>query len=379
MPLKKYPRDWLGTLLGLALSAPAMDAKAELPGIGMPGSYGLKIYKVNYGLYPYVQVYFRTFDQNQQPLVNLNEKNIGLMVKGQSYDPDKRQAIIKPLRQRPEAVRSVLVLDASRSMAGPPFESSLMAAARFIDSKRLQDEVAVLAIRDTKEGYEIVSQFERDPRMLGNRLKDVRPDGLKSRIYDSVGAAMEMCGLSSQSAVSPGAENYVVSCSIVVLSDGLDEGSALSREELNGRITSMAIPIPVYSLAYSKVNQKYFKNLEAISKNSFGAYYLIGETTSRMQQVMEQIQNIVQGDYVVTFRAYVPVDGEEHSFKLGVEYPTGSGKYIYEGAKFEAIEPPPAPQTQPLLMQMGQSIPPLPAGTVSPYFDKSASPPQAAE
>ena len=365
--------------LAAACAAPA--ALADLPGVGMPGSYGLKIYKVNNALYPYVQVYFRTFDQEQKPLVNINDSNIGVMVKGQPYDPAKRQYFVKSLRQRPEAARAVLVLDASRSMAGPPFEASLAAAARYIDSKRPQDEVAVLAIRDTKEGYELVSQFERDPRALGNRLKDVRADGTKSRIYDSLAAAMQMCGMSSQGSVAPTAENYVVSCAVVVFSDGQDEGSALSREELNGRVTSLGIPIPVYSLAYSKIPSKYFKNLEAISKNSFGVYYLIGETTGRMQQVVEQIQNIVQSDYVATFYSAVPVDGEEHSFKLGVEYPSGSGKFTYESAKFEAIEPPPDTQLPPqqqqqhqqMVQQLRQAIPPLPAGG-SPYFDKSAAP-----
>lgn len=369
----RSPRRFLVPLI-FGLVAVSNAALADLAGIGMPGGYGLKIYKVNYALYPYVQVYFRTFDQNQQPLVNLNDLNIGLMVKGQSYDPMKRQSMIQPLRQRPEATRTVLVLDASRSMAGAPFEASLAAAARYIDSKRPQDEVAMLSIRDTKEGYDIVSQFERDPGALGRRLLDVRADGNKTRLYDSIGAAMQMCGMSSQGAISPSPENFVVSCSVVVFSDGMDEGSALSREELNGRITNMSIPIPVYSLAYSKVSQKYFTNLESISKNSFGVYYLIGETMNKMQQVVEQIQNIVQSDYVVTFRSYVPVDGEEHSFKLGVEYPSGSTKFTYEGAKFEAIEPPPAPQLQQLIQQLNQTIPPLPVGTTSPYFDKSQAP-----
>jgi len=367
-------KGFLRGLLSLGLLAVAYTAWADAGSIGMPGGYGLKIYKVNNALYPYVQVYFRTFDQNQQPLVNLNDMNIGLMVKGQGYDPSKRQAVIQSLRQRPEATRTVLVLDASRSMAGAPFEASLGAAARFIDSKRPQDEVAVLAIRDTKEGYDIVSQFERDPGALGRRLLDVRADGMKTRLYDSIGAAMQMCGMTSQGAVSASPENYVVSCSIVVFSDGLDEGSALSREELNGRITNLGIPIPVYSLAYSKLNQKYFKNLESISKNSFGVYYLIGETTSKMQGVVEQIQNIIQSDYVVTFRSYVPVDGEEHSFKLGVEYPSGSAKFTYENAKFEAIEPPPVAQVQQLIQQLNQTIPPLPAGATSPYFDKTQVP-----
>lgn len=61
-------------------------------GYAVPGGYGLKIYRVSYDLYPFVQVYFRTFDQRMQPLVNLNYMNIGVMVKGKSYDPRKLSA-----------------------------------------------------------------------------------------------------------------------------------------------------------------------------------------------------------------------------------------------------------------------------------------------
>ena len=339
-------------------------------GASDPGGYGLKIYKVNSGLYPYVQVYFRTFDDQQQPLVNLNVMNVGLMVKGKAYDPAKRQYQINSIRQRQEATRSVLVLDASKSMAGGPFAASLKAAARYIDSKRPQDEVAILSIRDTKAGYDVVSEFERDSGALGRRLVDVKVDGNKSRLYDSIGAAMQMCGMAAQGSVTPSPEDYIVSCSIVVFSDGFDEGSALSREELNGRITALNIPIPIYSLAYMK-QSKYFKNLESLSKNSFGIYYLIGEALDSMQQTVEHIQNIIQSDYVLTFRSIVPVDGEEHAIKVGVEYPSGSGKFTYENAKMEAIEPPPVPVIMQELQNLNTLFPSLPVGT-TPYFDRPA-------
>lgn len=343
----------------------------SLPASGAsdPGGYGLKIYKVNSGLYPYVQVYFRTFDQNQQPLVNLNAMNVGLMVKGKAYDPAKRQYQINSIRQRQEATRSVLILDASKSMVGAPFETALKASARYIDSKRPQDEVAILSIRDTKTGYDIISEFERDPGALGRRLVDVKPDGTKTRLYDSIGAAMQMCGMAAQGSVTPSAENYIVSCSIVVFSDGFDEGSALSREELNGRITSLSIPIPVYSLAYTK-QSKYFKNLESLSKNSFGIYYLIGDAVDKMQQTVEQIQNIIQSDYVLTFRSVIPVDGEEHAIKIGVEYPSGSGKFTYENAKMEAIEAPPVPAILEEIKHLDSLMTPPEGGT--PYFDRPA-------
>jgi hypothetical protein len=328
--------------------------------------YGLKIYRVESGLYPFVHVYFRTFDQNQDPLVNLNALNIGLMVKGRSYDPAKRQYGIQPLRQRPEAVRSVIVLDASKSMLGKPFDDALQAAARFIDQKRPQDQIAILAVRDTKEGYEVISSWERDARALGRRLAGIQADGNKTRLYDSIAAAMQMTGLVAQESPSTGAGDYPVSNSILVFSDGKDEGSALSRDELNGRISSLEVPIPIYSLAYSKVSEEFFKNLEALSKNSFGVYFPVGQATERMQQIVERIQNILLGDYVVTFRSYLPVDGEHHALKLGLEYPSGSGKFIYQSAHFEALEAPPVGSVKEQLERLSKEIPALADG--NPYL-----------
>ena len=336
---------------------------------GAPGTYGLKVYRVDSSLYPFVQVFFRTFDEHKQPLVNLNELNIGLMVKGRAYDPAKRQFTVESIRRKRIGTRTVLVLDASKSMVGAPFESSLRAAARFIDTKRPQDEVAVIAIRDTKDGYSLVSTFERDPAAIARRMADVQVDGMQTRLYDSVAGAMQLCGASGQGSFTPSIDTLIVSCSVVVFSDGWDEGSALSRQELNSRITNMEIPIPIYSLAYSKRTNKHFRNLEALSKNSFGNYYLVGETFNRMQQIVEEIQNINQGDYVVTFRAYIPVDGEEHKLKLGVEYPSGSGKFVFDNAQFEAIEPPPVGGIVEKIQMLAGKMPAHP--NADPFFNST--------
>lgn len=337
--------------------------------VSSPGGYGLKIYNVNSVLYPFVQVYIRTFDHDKQPLVNLNEMNIGLMVKGRSYDPMKRQYAVQTIRQRSDAVRSIIILDASKSMKDSAYLSSLKAAAGFIDAKRPQDEVAVLAIRDTKEGYELVSNFERDSGALARRLADVKADGMKSRIYDSIGAAMQMCAMSSQgSSIDPTLGSFIASCSILIFSDGRDEGSALSREELNARITSLEIPVPVYSLAYGSSSQDYFRNLESISKNSFGVYYLIGETVDKMTHVVENIQNILLSDYVITFRSYEEVDGAKHAIKIGVEYPSGSKKFAYDSSQFEAMEAPPVAPVDNAINMLNQRIPAL--ADKNPFFQK---------
>ncbi|MCE5334409.1 MAG: VWA domain-containing protein [Desulfobacteraceae bacterium] len=374
LPASTTPRSFALVLSAVFLLSTLAFAPLTGAQDALPGTYGLKIYSVNSITYPFVQVYFRSFDQNMLPLVNLNERNIGLMVKGRSYDPMKRQYFVQSLRQRQEAARTVIILDASKSMQGLPFEAALRASARFIDSKRPQDEVAILAIRDTKEGFETVSSFERDPGALARRMADVRCDGKRTRLFDTIAAGLQACGAASQGSVSPGSSSIIVSNSIVVFSDGRDEGSAVSREELNTRISSLPIPLPIYSLAYSKVSQKWFKNLESLSKNSFGKYYLIAESFDKMQRTVEEIQNIIQSDYVLTFRAYVPIDGAEHAFKVGVEYPAGSGKYKYESAKFEALEPPPDPRLLQKIDELRFNLPDTPSG--SPFLERVATQPQ---
>lgn len=347
------------------------DARAQTAGAPTVEGFAFKIYRVESGLYPFVQTYLRTFDQNQRPLLNLNYANVGLMVMGRSYDPAKQQYSIQPLSQRPEAVRTVIVLDASKSMAGKPFEAALRATARYVDSKRPQDQIAILAIRDTASGYSVVSDFERDPATLGRRLADVRADANKTRLFDAIDGAMKMSAMATQETGKVATADYPASTAILVFSDGQDDNSALSREELNGRLSTLSVPIPIYSVAYSRVSRDYFKNLEALSKNSLGVYFPVANDLDRMQQIVEDVNRILLGDYVVTFRAYAPVDGEQHAFKLGIEYPTGSGKMLYDSARFEALEPPPASVITDQIAALSQAIRPLP--DQNPFLQKGSA------
>lgn len=113
--------------LVLAFLLGALGASAQAP-LGND-QYAFKIYAVNSAFYPIIQVYLRTFDQNRDPLPNINYANIGLQVKGRNYDPllidpqSKRPMYdIEPLESRTrEGFRTVIVLDCSLSMKGQPF------------------------------------------------------------------------------------------------------------------------------------------------------------------------------------------------------------------------------------------------------------------
>lgn len=346
-------------ILALVLAA-VLAANIGHAATGSAGAqgYGLKIFRVESALYPFVHVYMRTFDQEMNPLVNLNVLNIGVMVEGRAYDPRKKQYLIQPLRGREEATRSILVLDTNKALKGADFEAMVRAAARFIDAKRPQDQVALLALDNSGEGYSLLSNFDREPSILGRRLADLQPRSDKTRLYDGVAAAMQMAG-SAVGGDSSSDVEYVVSTSIIVLGSGRDDDSAINRSDLMTRISGLKIPAPIYSLGFGAPESKEQRNLQALAKNSFGKHYPIGGAHDTITRSIEDIQHIMQSDYVLTFRAYIPVDGGRHNVKIGVEYPTGSGIMYYDTSSFEALEPPTFPRILEAQQKIDKLIPAL--------------------
>ncbi|MCL4218280.1 MAG: VWA domain-containing protein [Candidatus Hydrogenedentes bacterium] len=360
-------------ILTVTLILQAGTATAQAP-LGNQ-QYAFKIYAVNSGFYPIVQVYLRTWDQQRDPLINVNYFNIGLMVRGQNYDPAKGdpesrhfQYEIKTLQNREEGFRTVLVLDCSLSMAGKPFADAQQALLKYVEAKRPADQIAVIAIRDTDQGYQIVSGFEKNPTLLYQRIQDVKCDGKDTRLYDSIAAAMEMCATASQGGTSNAGAEHAVLSTILVLSDGKDEGSAVARDEIMNRIGQLSIPIPIYSLAYSNIDKSAFLNLEALSKGSFGRYWM-HEDSQEFASTVQKIHQINRSDYVLTFRSYVPVDGEKHPVKIGISWPSDSGRFVYDSAEFEAVDSPAAylAETRSTYEQLQKAYPILPDGC--PYMN----------
>ena len=338
-------RRFILGLVVVAMSAVwAALASAQAP-LGNE-QYAFKIYAVNSGFYPIVQVYMRTWDQNRDPLVNVNYANIGLMVKGKNYDPAifdptsrKTQYTIESLQNRQEGFRTVFVIDCSLSMAGKPFADAQSALMKYVEVKRPADQIAVIAIRETDQGYELVSGFEKDPTLLYQRILDIKCDGKNTRLYDAIASAMELCATASQGGTSNAGSEHAVLSTIVVLSDGNDEGSAVARDELMNRIGQLPIPVPIFSLAYSHRNKAAFGNLEALSKGSFGRYWTHDDSQS-FAATVQAIHQINRADYVLTFRAYQEIDGAKHPIKVGISYPSNTGRFVYDDGEFEAIDSP---------------------------------------
>jgi hypothetical protein len=77
------------------------------------------------------------------------------------------------------------------------------------------------------------------------------------------------------------------------------------------------------------------------------------------------------------FRSYLPVDGESHALKIGIEYPSRSGKMTYQSAHFEAIEAPPVERILKEQAKLNEVLKPLP--DANPYLGNPAAGAESAQ
>jgi len=303
-----------------------------------PDGFGFKVYKTDSTLYPFVQIYMRTYDEKMDPLLNVNTQNIGLLIKGKPVQNiEKTPYTVESMRGRTDTIRTIVVMDTSKTMQGTPFNAALEAVARYIDFKRPQDQIAIIALDDSVAGFTLVSDFERNKEYLARRLADLDAIGNTTRLYDGIATAMQMSMVAAQGGTSSQEAVNISSTAILVFSDGKDEGSALTRSDLMGRISQMEIPVPVYSVAYTKIDPVHLLNLQAISRNSIGKYFDVRTSFEMMTPAVENVHSILQGDYVVTFLSDLPVDGEKHNMKIGLEWPNQSGRIRFEDISYDAM------------------------------------------
>lgn len=330
-----------------------------------------QIYAVNSYFYPFVMAYFRTMDGNRDPLINLNTSNVGLVVEGKAYDPYKKQYTVQTLKERREGFRTVLVLDCSASMAGQPFSNMLDAARTFIGFKSPSDEIGILALTDT---VQTVCPFTKDKSRLNTYLNDLKPIGRKTPIYDGLGTAIQACFTGRGVSFTSSDPDVTILSNIVIITDGAENGSALTREDLMRDIGNMRVPIPIYSIIYTGVSGHKITDLAYISTRSYGRYWTI-DSMSYLSPICSKIQDINRNDYVITFRSYLPEDGRSHNMKIGITY---SGLAMGANAEFEANSLLPViaktPGLRDLLSHLERQIPKLRDGE-NPYMTSSQSSP----
>jgi VWFA-related protein len=177
----------------------------------------------------------------------------------------------------------VLALDVSGSMEGGPLDQAKLAAHAFLDGLGEQDSVAVVAFGD---GVTAVQDFTTDKAAAGAAIDGLVAAGATA-LYQATEESLRLAAAAESS-------RRVV----VLLSDGVDNGSAVTREAAIAAATSLSIPVYAIGLG-ADIDRAYLQELAEVGGGRF-AETPSGEGLAALyREVSEQLR----GQYVLTLDA----------------------------------------------------------------------------
>jgi tight adherence protein B len=163
---------------------------------------------------------------------------------------------IRPLARTSIGSAVVLSIDASRSMAGQPYEAALAAVRAFAGARTATERIGVVAFNDR---VHVVQRPTSSTGTLRASIGNAPALARGTRIYDGVA---ESLNLLSQAGDALGA--------IVVLSDGADVGSTVALEDVIAAARRQHVRIFTVGLVTKSYDAA---SLEALAGQTGGSYY----------------------------------------------------------------------------------------------------------
>ncbi|MGA7615362.1 MAG: VWA domain-containing protein [Thermoanaerobaculia bacterium] len=224
-----------------------------------------------------VPLYVSVVDEHGKVRSDLNASDFKI------FDGDERGRILEFGKAFDEPISIALVIDASASMTYQ-MPKVKEAAGKFMDRiLRPGDRVSIFAIRSaaTRE-----LPLTSDLALARSKLQNLRADG-KTALYDGIEAAIREL------------ENEKNRRAIVLLSDGDDNSSFATFDEVAKKVRTTAIPI--YSIAFGDddTNQP-IDRLKILSEDT-GAF-MARAYTSNLEQRYASIEKDLRSQYAIRYQ-----------------------------------------------------------------------------
>jgi Ca-activated chloride channel family protein len=242
----------------------------------------------------------RVLGKNGQPVAGLSKENFRIEEDGRS-----QQIALFVGEDSPATIG--LAVDSSGSMnrRQPDIEA---AAIRFVESGHPNDEFFVVRFNE-KIYWPLPADipFTDDISLLKQALTWNQPGG-RTALYDAIGAA-----------IRHGAFGRWDKRALVVLSDGGDNASALTLEEILRLARQSNVTIYTIGLFDALAADRNPGLLRKLASLTGGDAYL-PQTIEELGPVWERIANGIRSQYTVAYRpAETALDGKYHKIRVRVE------------------------------------------------------------
>lgn len=274
----------------------------------------------------YVMVPFVVTDIDGRAVSNLQKQEVTLLVDGVAVKTDMFD------RAFDAPVSYTILIDASGSMSlGAKMEGARMALGKLVGNKTNGDDYALYAFSEGQV-HELVP-FTEDPKKIMRAVDAIEPWG-RTAFFDALARMPDKTLLGKNG-----------SRAIVLLTDGLDNASKMTRSQLI--LLLQGIDVPVYPIALrpaasAESGPKYSDSrldmdiLGELAKAS-GGRSIIADLPSQLMEAISDVQKDLRSQYLVGF---TPTGHGTVKYRRIAVRLTGPNRHVRVRAGYRGTAPP---------------------------------------
>jgi Ca-activated chloride channel family protein len=241
----------------------------------------------------YVMVPFSVLGPKGVPITDLAEKEVSLLVDGKKVATDLFE------RSMNAPVSWTILLDGSGSMALAGKMEAAKAAINALTARRREGDDFALYVFDSAGHANELVPFTENPGAITRALDVVKPWG-KTAFFDALAQMPERSELGRNG-----------SRAIILLSDGIDNASKLTRADVEKQMEGVAIP--VYAFGLREPSEVGVKKVAAISEEmsnidllqelatASGGKAFVGNRPETLATAMDGIEKALRAQYLIGF------------------------------------------------------------------------------
>jgi VWFA-related protein len=242
----------------------------------------------------YVMVPFTVLGRKGVPITDLQSKEVKLLVDGRKVSTDMFE------RSFNAPVSWTILLDGSGSMGLAGKIEAAKAVINTLTARRKKGDDFALFVFDSQGHANEMVPFTENPAAITRALDVVKPWG-KTAFFDA---------LAEMPARSELGRNPTRA--IILLSDGIDNNSRVTREEIEKRLEGVSIPIYAFGLR-EPGEQRAQRQTAPISEemanidllehlaDATGGKLFVGNQPDQLARAMDGIERILRAQYLIGF------------------------------------------------------------------------------
>jgi VWFA-related protein len=241
----------------------------------------------------YVMIPFTVLGSKGVPITDLNAKEVSLLIDEKPVPPDMFEVSLNA------PVSWTILLDGSGSMGLAGKMEAAKAAINALTARRKSGDDFALYVFDSQGHARELVPFTENPAAITRALDVVKPWG-KTAFFDALSEMPERTELGRNP-----------SRAIILLSDGIDNASTLTRADVAKRMEGVAIPVFAFGLrepgeqALTKVAPvtEEMSNIDLLQElaDATGGKLFVGNRAEQLASAMDGIEKTLRAQYLIGF------------------------------------------------------------------------------